>query len=285
MSTLSMTESEIRMRYRDGTSVSILADLNACTDSKIREILSTEPKSVHPDKIAAPKPKQMRNRNIDWGTAEALYKAGMIDREIAAAVGASSPSVCSWRHKKGYPANCSKADAGRRSQRSPKREFPKQDQPIANETTQITNEPIESEPRPKDPDVQFTHSFPEPDCIIEVPYEVANQMVVDHLAASICIEDYPGKKATGKPRLSLVPPALIEAVSRVRTFITADGGKDNWPNRDPATIMDELMFHTYEYLRDSDAVDEDTGLSHLDHMACHVSYLCEIEEREKGRIK
>jgi hypothetical protein len=142
----------------------------------------------------------------------------------------------------------------------------------------IANEPIE--PRPKDPDVQFTHSFPEPDGIVSVPFEAASSLVAGYLSAGVPFEDYPGKKATGKPRLSLVPPEIIEAVGRVRTYGTEKyGSPDNWLHVDPELFKDALMRHVCAYLRDPESIDEESGLPHLEHIACNVAFLLALPER------
>ncbi|MDD4096533.1 MAG: DUF5664 domain-containing protein [Oscillospiraceae bacterium] len=263
---LPMTDAEIRMRYRDGTSVQILADLNACGTYDIKRVLGAEQQRIHPDKPAAPKPKPWKEK------AKELY-GKFSDSEIARRVGSTQFSVRAYRIELGIPV-FSAPKAGHRSREI---QYGKPPEPTADQL--IENEPIE--PRPKDPDVQFTHSFPEPDCIVEVPFEVVNQMVVDHLAASVAVEDCPGKKATGKPRLSLVPPSLIEAVGRVRTYGTEKyGSPDNWKQVDPELFKDALMRHICDYLRDPLSVDAESGLPHLEHIACNVAFLLEMEEQK-----
>lgn len=39
-----------------------------------------------------------------------------------------------------------------------------------------------------------------------------------------------------------------------------------------------LSRHTVAYVRDRKAVDEESGLPHLWHMACNLAFLCEMEE-------
>lgn len=93
-------------------------------------------------------------------------------------------------------------------------------------------------------------------------------------------ETKPGKDTTGKPRLSLVPPGIIEAVGEVRTFgCKKYGAPDNWKTVEPELYVDALMRHLVRYLRDPKAVDEESGLSHLAHMACNIAFLIEMEEQ------
>lgn len=87
------------------------------------------------------------------------------------------------------------------------------------------------------------------------------------------------KHDQGKPRLSLVPPSLIEAVGRVRTYGTEKyGSPDNWKTVEPWRYKDALMRHLCEYLRDPNSVDEESGLPHLEHIACNVAFLLEVQE-------
>lgn len=88
----------------------------------------------------------------------------------------------------------------------------------------------------------------------------------------------PGKDTTGKARLSLVPPGIIEAVGEVRTFgCKKYGAPDNWKTVKAEFYVDALMRHLVRYLRDPKAVDEESGISHLAHMACNLAFLIEIE--------
>lgn len=91
------------------------------------------------------------------------------------------------------------------------------------------------------------------------------------------------KHDEGKPRLELVPPAIIEAIGEVRTFGVAKyNDPNNWWQVEPERYKGALMRHLCEYLRDENSVDEESGLSHLKHIACNVAFLLEIE---KGRSK
>lgn len=93
----------------------------------------------------------------------------------------------------------------------------------------------------------------------------------------------PGKDTTDKPRLSLVPPGIIEAVGEVRTFgCKKYGAPDNWKTVEPELYVDALMRHLVRYLRDPKAVDEESGLSHLAHMACNLAFLIEMEDTTCG---
>lgn len=87
------------------------------------------------------------------------------------------------------------------------------------------------------------------------------------------------KRDSGKPRLALVPPGLIEAVGIVRTYGTAkyNDDPDGWRRVEPERYRDALMRHLVEYLRDPHSKDPESGLPHLWHVACNVGFLIEME--------
>ena len=90
------------------------------------------------------------------------------------------------------------------------------------------------------------------------------------------------KADAGKPRLSLVPPAIIEAVGRIRTYGAAKYGADeNWRQVELERYRDALLRHLCEYLRNPASTDEESGLQHLEHMACNIAFLLELEKDMK----
>lgn len=85
-----------------------------------------------------------------------------------------------------------------------------------------------------------------------------------------------------KPRLELVPPAIIEAVGAVRTYgVKKYGNTESWAKVAPERYRGALMRHLCAYLREPDGTDEESGLPHLYHLACNVAFLCELEARKK----
>ena len=81
-----------------------------------------------------------------------------------------------------------------------------------------------------------------------------------------------------KPRLDLVPPAIIEAVGVVRTYGAKKyKGADGWLKVEPSRYRAALMRHLCEYLRNPKSTDAESGLPHLWHIACNVAFLCEME--------
>lgn len=92
-------------------------------------------------------------------------------------------------------------------------------------------------------------------------------------------EKYRYKQDDGKPRLDLVPPAIIEAVGAIRTYgVKKYGDNTNWEKVEPERYKAAMMRHLCKYLRDEQSVDEESGLLHLWHAACNIAFLCELEK-------
>lgn len=91
------------------------------------------------------------------------------------------------------------------------------------------------------------------------------------------------KQDKDKPRLDLVPPAIIEAIGYIRTYgLWKYKDPDNWKKVEVERYRAALMRHLCNYLRNPGGVDEESGLPHLWHMACNIAFLCELERSEKN---
>lgn len=85
------------------------------------------------------------------------------------------------------------------------------------------------------------------------------------------------KADRGKLELSLVNPELVKAVAEVRMYGTNKyGDSENWRKVEPKRYVDALYRHLLAYIGGSE-VDEESGLSHLAHMACNISFLLDEE--------
>ncbi len=86
------------------------------------------------------------------------------------------------------------------------------------------------------------------------------------------------KQDSGKPKLSLVPPAIIKAVGNIRTFgNTKYSDPNSWKQVEPVRYRDALMRHLVEYLEDPSSLDKESRMPHLWHMACNIAFLCHLE--------
>ena len=86
-------------------------------------------------------------------------------------------------------------------------------------------------------------------------------------------KDQSAKADKGKLELSLVNPQLVKAVAEVRMYGTEKyGDSENWRKVEPKRYVDALYRHLLAYIEGNE-VDEESGLSHLSHMACNISFL------------
>ena len=89
--------------------------------------------------------------------------------------------------------------------------------------------------------------------------------------------DQSAKADKGKLELSLVNPQLVKAVAEVRMYGTEKyGDSENWRKVEPKRYIDALYRHLLAYIEGNE-VDEESGLSHLAHMACNLSFLLDRE--------
>ena len=89
------------------------------------------------------------------------------------------------------------------------------------------------------------------------------------------------KADAGKPMLTLVPRQIIEDIAYVRMFGVAKyKDPDNWKRVDIQRYRDAMFRHMIAYLDDPYGVDEESGLSHLSHLACNVAFLCALEHEK-----
>jgi len=86
------------------------------------------------------------------------------------------------------------------------------------------------------------------------------------------------KADAGKPRPTLVPISLIDAVTAIREYGTQKyGDSENWKKVETQRYKDALYRHWLAYLR-GEKTDPESGYSHLWHLACNAAFLIEMEE-------
>ena len=94
--------------------------------------------------------------------------------------------------------------------------------------------------------------------------------------------DQTAKADLGKPRLTLVPRQIIWDIARVREYGNAKyGSPDNWKEVEKERYRDAAFRHFMAYLDDPQGVDEESGISHLAHLACNIAFLCEMERLDE----
>ena len=112
-------------------------------------------------------------------------------------------------------------------------------------------------------------------------YFVDTKIKADHIE-SPCVDDQTIKSDDGKLKLSLVPREIIRAIARARMYgLKKYGDKESWRSVSEERYRDALFRHLLLYLDDPDGVDDESGLSHLDHIATNVAFLCELKKNKE----
>lgn len=92
--------------------------------------------------------------------------------------------------------------------------------------------------------------------------------------------DQMAKSDAGKPRPTLVPVSLIEAVTAIRMYGNEKyHDPENWRQVEPQRYRDALYRHWLAYLK-GEQYDQESGLPHLWHLACNAAFLIEMEETD-----
>ena len=94
--------------------------------------------------------------------------------------------------------------------------------------------------------------------------------------------DQTAKADAGKLPLTLVPTNLIRAVAVVRAYGTKKyKDPDNWLRVSKERYRDAAYRHWLAYLDDPEAVDPESGIPHLYHLACNIAFLIELSVMDK----
>lgn len=97
--------------------------------------------------------------------------------------------------------------------------------------------------------------------------------------SSVKTPDQSAKADCGKPQLSLVPTKILEAIARVREYGNRKyKSKDNWKTVETERYRDAAFRHWAQYIDDPKSRDEESGLPHLWHVACNISFLISLED-------
>lgn len=95
--------------------------------------------------------------------------------------------------------------------------------------------------------------------------------------------DQDAKADQGKPHPSWVPVALIEGVMAVREHGTVRyGDPENWRKVEPERYHEAILRHTLAIWQDPYAVDPESGLLHLEHIATNIAFLLQMRKERGG---
>lgn len=91
------------------------------------------------------------------------------------------------------------------------------------------------------------------------------------------------KADQGKPHPSYVPVEIIEAVMRVREYGNRKyHDPENWKTVEPERYHDAMLRHVLRAWADPYAVDPESGLLHLEHVACNIAFLLAMRKEGEG---
>lgn len=95
--------------------------------------------------------------------------------------------------------------------------------------------------------------------------------------------DQQAKADQGKPHPSYCPVELIKGVVAVREHGTAKyGDPENWRKVSADRYHEAILRHVLEIWEDPFAVDPDSGLYHLQHIATSISFLLKMRREGKA---
>lgn len=95
-------------------------------------------------------------------------------------------------------------------------------------------------------------------------------------------DDQAAKHDAGKPMLSLVPPEIIYAIARVRQYgCEKYHDPDNWRKVSIERYWDAVLRHVLKAWWSPEAVDDESGLLHIEHVACNLAFILEMMREEK----
>ena len=95
--------------------------------------------------------------------------------------------------------------------------------------------------------------------------------------------DQQTKADQGKPHPSYCPVELIKGVVAVREHGTAKyGDPENWRKVSADRYHEAILRHVLEIWEDPFAVDPDSGLYHLQHIATNISFLLKMRREGKA---
>lgn len=116
---------------------------------------------------------------------------------------------------------------------------------------------------------------------IEAARLMGYEIIEDDCDQTATDSNQEAKSDGGKPRPSLVPPALIRGVDAIREYgCKKYNDPDNWRKVEPQRYWDALLRHTLAAWNDWKAVDPESGMPHLWHIACNAAFLMQYMEEE-----
>lgn len=88
----------------------------------------------------------------------------------------------------------------------------------------------------------------------------------------------------GKLRLDLIPPEAIRALGEAVTYGAGKYPPENWQGVDPERYFAAMLRHILAW-REGEAIDSESGLSHLTHVLSNAAFLVTFEKQKNRQIQ
>ena len=90
------------------------------------------------------------------------------------------------------------------------------------------------------------------------------------------------KADAGKPRPTLVPTAIIQAIAQVREYgCRKYKDVDNWKQVEPERYHQAMLRHILAAWNDPYKIDPESGLPHIAYVATNIAFLLEVRYGEQ----
>lgn len=97
--------------------------------------------------------------------------------------------------------------------------------------------------------------------------------------------DQSAKLDNGKPKISLVPTAIIYDIAKIREYgVNKYGDQENWKKVEIERYWDAFLRHTLACFEDLEKKDDESGFPHLYHAACNLAFILEMMDDEKKML-
>ena len=87
------------------------------------------------------------------------------------------------------------------------------------------------------------------------------------------------KHDSGKLRMDLLPPEAIRALAQALTYGAAKYAPCQWRGVSAERYEAAMLRHWLAW-KEGEAIDPESGLSHLAHVLCNAAFLVALEERQ-----
>lgn len=123
-------------------------------------------------------------------------------------------------------------------------------------------------------------------CMPEMRKDSTDVWTLDGLRSQLDILnglDQTAKSDAGKPQYSLIPPAILDSIERVRTYGNQKyHDPDNWRDVEAQRYWEAVLRHVRAAWTDYKSRDEESQLMHIEHVACNLAFLLQFIEEGKA---